>query len=351
MLEDSPHIAHSRWRLFLTLGTFIALVVLIYSVRRQIADVITGLGQINAVALLLIIPIELANYDLYARLYRDLFATLGSKADYRRLYRITLELNFINHILPSGGVSGISYFSLRTRSEGISAGQATFVQFMKLFLLYLSYQPLLILGLLFLAIGGHVNDLILVVTTFLITLLVVGTLIAIYIAESLARVNAFFTGLTKSINWLIHLVRPKHPETINVKNAQKTFLELYENYQLMKAKWRSLKLPFLYMLLANATEVAALYVVYIAYGRLVNIGAVILAYAVASFAGLMSVLPAGIGVYEGLMTGVLAATGIPAALSIPVTLTYRVVSMAVQLIPGYIFYQRSVHEGLGRKPK
>ena len=102
------------------------------------------------------------------------------------------------------------------------------------------------------------------------------------------------------------------------------------------------------MTVANITEVAAIYVVYIAFGHLVNVGAVILAYAVANFAGLISVLPAGIGIYEGLMTGVLAATGIPAGLTIPVTIMYRVINMGIQLLPGYYFYQKAVRGGLDK---
>src|SRR6202007_1301767 len=105
--------------------------------------------------------------------------------------------------------------------------------------------------------------------------------------------------------------------------------------------------PFWYALLANVTEVLALYVVYLAFGQYVNVGAVILAYAVANFAGLISVLPAGIGIYEGLMTAVLAATGFPAKISIPVTLMYRVINMFIQLLPGYYFYQKAIKEGIG----
>jgi uncharacterized protein (TIRG00374 family) len=95
--------------------------------------------------------------------------------------------------------------------------------------------------------------------------------------------------------------------------------------------------------------VAAVYAVYIAFGQLVNVGAVILAYAVANFAGLISVLPAGIGIYEGLMTAVLAATGIPAEVSLPVTIMYRVLNMTLQLTPGYVLYQNAVGKGLGKK--
>ena len=102
-------------------------------------------------------------------------------------------------------------------------------------------------------------------------------------------------------------------------------------------------------MVANITEIAALYAVYVAFGEYVNIGAVILAYAVANFAGLISVLPAGIGIYEFLMTGVLVATGVPAGLSISVTIMFRLVTMAVQLPPGYFFYQKAVKDGITKK--
>ena len=36
--------------------------------------------------------------------------------------RISLELNFVNHVLPSGGVSGISYMNWRLHKLGVSVG-------------------------------------------------------------------------------------------------------------------------------------------------------------------------------------------------------------------------------------
>lgn len=338
-----------RWRLYITIFTFAALGILIYSLRREIGGVIKELGRINAAALLLIIPLKMINFDAYARLYKDLFATLGNKVGHWAMYRLSLEFNFVNYILPSGGVSGISYFTIRARSEGVSAAKATLAQITKLFLVFVSYQPLLILGVFLLALRNHANNLVLVTATSLITLLIVGTLLAIYIIESRRRINSFLTFVTKILNRVIRLVRPRHAETINVTRAQVVFKELHDNYQVLKENWRALKRPFLYTMAANLTEIASLYVVYVAFGSYVNIGAVILAYAVANFAGLISVLPAGIGIYEGLMTAVLVATGIPAGLSISVTLMFRIVTMFIQLPPGYFFYQRAVRQGLGVK--
>jgi uncharacterized protein (TIRG00374 family) len=348
---DKEKVIHSnsKFRLYLTVFTLVALVALIYGLRHQIGEVISNLGKVHLWALFLIIPIEAINYDAYSRLYRRLLHTLGSEVNYWPLYRITLELNFVNHILPSGGVSGVSYFGLRLKSENVSTTKSTFIQAMKFMLLYITYLPFLVFGLLTLAIRGHANNLILVVSSSIITAIIIGTLVGVYIIESRSRISSFLTWFTKAINWLVHLVRPKYPETIKIDRAQVAFNELHENYKVIKHNWKDLKMPLLWASVANLTEIAAVYVVYIAFGQFVNVGAVILAYAVANFAGLISVLPAGVGIFEGLMTAVLSATGISAALSIPVTIMYRICSMFVQLVPGYILYQRALKDGLSTK--
>lgn len=346
-MDSGPIVqSRSRWKLYLTLLTFGLLAVLIYGLREDIGGVIKNLGKVNAFALLLLIPIEFWNYDAYARLLRSLFATLGHKVAYWPMFKYTLELNFVNHILPSGGVSGISYFSMRTKTLGISPAQSTLTQVTKLFMLYASFQPLSILGLIFLASQGHVNNFVILVATSLITAMLIGTGVAIYIIESQSRINTFLTFITRGINKLVHLFHRRNPEIIKIDKAQLLFKELHENYKIYKNNRRALIKPFFYTMLANATEVAAVYAVYIAFGEYVNLGAVILAYEVANFAGLLSIFPAGIGVYEGLMTGVLAAAGVPIELSIPVTIMYRVLMMVIQLTPGYYFYQRALKRGL-----
>jgi uncharacterized protein (TIRG00374 family) len=314
---------------------------LVIAIRHQILDTIENLGKVNAWALLLMIPLEAWNYDAYARMYKSFFNTLGNKTTYREMYKISLELNLINHLFPSGGVSGFSYFSLRLKKFDISTGKATLVQTMRFIFLFLSFEILLVLGLLFLAIGGRADGLVILVGGSVATLLIVGTAGMAFIVGSQQRINSFFTFITVALNRLIHLVRPNHPETINVAKVQHTFTELHDNYMILKSDYGLLKRPFVYAFFANLTELATIYVVYIAFGHWVNPGAVILAYAVANIAGLISVLPGGIGIYEALMTGVLATAGVSPAISLPVTVMYRVINIVIQVVPGYYFYHKA----------
>lgn len=332
-----------RWKLLVNVVTLLALVILVIASWGQLSQTFHNLFRVHAWALLLILPVEYLNYDAQARLYQGLFAITGNRLRYWPLFKASLELNFVNSVFPSGGVTGISYFGVRMRGADITGAKATLVHLMKLVLLFLSFEVLIVLGVFFLAVEGHMNSLILLVAGSLTTLLVVGTAAFAFIIGSRERISSFFTWGTVQLNKLIHLVRPQHHEAISVERARVIFDDLHDNYMLVRKDWRALKGPFVQAFLANFWEVMAVYVVYIAFGHLVNLGAVILAYAVANFAGLVSILPGGIGIYEGLMTLVLAASGIPSALSLPVTVMYRVLNMLVQLPPGYYLYHKALH--------
>lgn len=340
------HWTPRRWKLILNWLTIAALIGITYASRHQLGATISDLAKVNTWLLLLIVPIELLNYHAQARLYQRLFGIVGNKLSYKFLYRTSLELNFVNHVFPSGGAAGISYFGLRLRNgEEISGGKATLVQVMKLGLQFLSFEVLILFGMLSLAVMGRVSNLTILVGASLSTLLVVGTFGFAYIVGSKHRINVFFVSVTRVLNRLIQIVRPHHPETIKIDKARGVFDDFHNNYQEIQQNQKALRAPFWYALLANATEVLALYVVYLAFGKFVNIGAIILAYAVANFAGLVSVLPGGVGVYEALMTATLASAGVPPGVSLPVTVMYRVVNTLIQIPPGFYLYQRALHRG------
>ena len=332
-----------NWKLILNIVTLIALAILIWATRSQLADTFQNLARVHASLLLLLIPVELLNYHAQTKLYQGLFRVVGNDLSYKFLFKTSVELNFVNHVFPSGGVTGISYFGLRLRKGAeITTAKATLIQVMKLGLTFLSFEVLIIFGMVCLAALGRVNNLTILVASSLSTLLLVGTVGFGFIVGSKDRINSFFTAVTKFLNRLIQLVRPNHPETINISSAKVTFTDFHDNYQVLKSSWRQLRKPFWWAFLTNLTEVLAVYVVYLAFGHAVNFGAVILAYAVANFAGLVSVLPGGVGIYEGLMTAVLASTGIPAGISLPVTVMYRILNTLIQLPPGYYFYQKNL---------
>lgn len=332
-----------RWKLLVNILTIIAFVGFIYAIREQIGETITNVQHIHWWYLVIVVLLQVWNYDAQTRMYKSLFAIVGNKFTYRKMLTAALELNFINNVFPSGGVSGISYFGARMRDAEVTAGKATLVQLMKLLLLFTSFEILLVVGLFLLAAGDKANTLVLMITVSLTTALVIGTALFLYILGSKKRITAFHSFIGHWYNKLNRKVRKNAPYR-ELSRLEFLLEELYTNFKVIKKDYKSLKWPLAQAMIANLTEMLCIYVIYLAFSGSVNFGAIIIAYAVANFAGLVSVLPGGVGVYEALMTSVLVTAGIPVALSLPVTITYRVLTAAIQLPPGYICYQIAIRQ-------
>lgn len=337
------HSFRQHWRGILTAITFMALGAFVYTLRHQIFETIRNLEDASLWILLFIVPFQAMHYHFVALLYRELFKLLDDSVNYRFLYKTALELNFVNLVFPSGGFSGFSYFGVRMRTQGVKASKSTLVQTMRFVLLFISFQILLFVGLVLLSFSGQANNFMILIASSLATLLLIGTLALTFIIGSERRIDIFFTFVTRFINRVIQVVRPNNPETINVSHAKAVFQEYHGNYNILRKKYKQMFKPLLYGLMINVTEIATVYTVFMAFGQMVNPGAVIIGYAVANFAGLISVLPGGIGVYEALMTGVLAAGGVPARLSLPVIVAYRVISIGLQIPVGAYFYHRAIN--------
>lgn len=341
-----------RLRQIITIITFAALAFFVFSIRHQIWQTFNSLGKVNSLALLLIIPLQILNYHCYTSLYRGMFKILDEDIPYKSMFKVALEINFINNVFPSGGLSTFSYFGARMRQYGIPASKTTLIQMMRFVLIFISFQVLLFSGLFLLALDGKANNVMMLIAGSLATLLFVLTGLFMLIIGNEKRIHAFFVPLTKGLNWLIRIFQPSKKEAISIDRVNATFTDMHNNYVVLKKNIQLLKKPFFYGLFANLTEILTLYSVYIAFDKWVNPGAVIIGYAIANFAGVVAIhLPGGVGVYEGLMTGVMAAGGVPAAITLPATIMYRILAQSLQLPPGYFFYHRFMSSKYAHKPR
>lgn len=338
--ERKPFLVR-HWKGLLNSIIVLALIALVVAMHNQLVQTFQNLSHVSVYYLILLLPIEFLNYDAQARFYRSMYQVLGDKLKYWFGFKLSLELNFINLVFPSGGVSGISYFGVRLKSAGLGGSRAVLVQILKMFLTWISFELLLIIGLFILATNGHAGNLVILFAGALSTLVIVGTFLFIFIVSSRTRISAVTVFIVQILNWLLDIIHLRNLH-INIDRFHVALDELHESYKKIESRLTKLQRPFWQALYMNATEVAALYVVFIAFGHFVNIGAIILAYAIANFAGLISVLPGGAVVYEGLMTAVLVIAGVPVAISLPVVVMYRILNTLIQVPPGYYFYHRGL---------
>ena len=341
----------NKVKLIINIVTLVALGVLIYVSWPQITQGLKEIGGAKWSIIFLMIPLQLLNYYSVAKFYQTYFNNSGNKLSTKLLFKASLELNFVNHVFPSGGVAGFSYLGLRLRRHGIPVSRITLAQFMRFALTFLSFLLILFAGMFLLSFGSGKSGggVALFIGLSIAFLTLFGVIICAYIISSETRIKAFTAFLPKILNWIVKKFTRKN--TINVERIERLFTEFHKDYMIIAKDWRKLKKPFLWALSINITEIGTAYLAYVALGHLVNPGAVILAYAVASFAGLVSILPGGIGVYETLMTGVLASAGVPKALALSATLIYRIFTWLVFIPVGFVLYQMALRKGDVEKPK
>lgn len=332
-----------RIKLLLNLLTSLALLVLIFVSRHAIVDAFSKLGQLDTFSLLLMIPLQFLGYYAVGRLYGDFFKARGEALKPKTAFKIAMELNFVNHVFPSGGVSGFSYLSLRLKKEGIGTAQSTLAQLLRFALTFISFLLLLVFGLFVLALRRKTNPLTILIASSVMFLTIFGVLLSIYIISDSNRIKAFVRWLPRFVNRVVGLFRKSKKDTISITKVEKTLDEMHRDYMSLMADKSALKRPFMWALLINITEILTIYSAYVAFGEYINPGGLIIAYAIANLAGLVAILPGGVGVYEGLMTAVMTASGVDKALALSATVVYRVITMLIGLPIGYYFYHRNMN--------
>lgn len=336
-------------KFWINLVTVLALVLLVVFAREQIIKAFKTFADLNILWLLLVIPIQLVNHYSVAKFYQSYLQTLGEKLRTKELFKVSLEMNFVNNVFPSGGVSGFGYLGVRLKKLGVKGSKSTLLQTSRHILTFLSLIIFFLIALVSLSVFGSASRLMVLLASAMTSMIVFGAVILIYIISNETRIKQFTAALPKLVNAVFRSFHRKNKQTINISKVESLFGDLHADYMHVRKNWRELRRPFLWTTLMNFTELLTIFVVYLSFGSIVNPGAIIISYAVANIAGLVAILPGGVGVYEGLMTAVMASAGIDKGLALSATLVYRVFNMSLFLPLGYLFYQKTLQTESGNE--
>lgn len=330
------------WRLWLNIFTLVALGVLIIVARPDIIHALENSKGLNIWALLAMVPILFLFYWALAKFFLHFFKVLSCKVGIKALFSSMIELNFVNHVFPSGGISGFSYLNWRLRPHDVSTARSTLSQLGRYGFAFIVYVVLMFVSLFLLAIEGKASSLVILMISIIVVTLIFCTLVLVYVIGSKNRIVGFTRVLAGFLNKLIHVVRRKNPETIKLRKVERTFMELHEDFVLLKHNILEMRWAFVWITLACIAELGLLYAVFVAHGVWVNPGVVVVALVVASTAGLIAVLPGGLGIFEPLMSAIFIAMGVPPGLAVSVTLVFRIITLLLTLVTGYPLYQKEI---------
>lgn len=329
-------------RSWVSVATIILLALVVFFSRHEIEHAWHLLSQVDLWKLSLLIPLQILAYfvagEMMFAYLRDKKAThaisLGEQA------RIALEMNFVNHILPSGGVSGLSYVSWRLSKLGITVARATAAQLVRYAAAFAAFITLLVIAVIAITADGDINRWILLFSSFIAFFMIAVILACMYIISSIQRSRSIARKAARVCNSIARIVTIGKKRNILSESTAVAFLEqMHDEYLMLKREKKILIKPYLWGVLFNILDVMVFMVTFWALGFPVNPAPILIAYGLASMSGVFVATPGGAGAYEAIMVSFLAIAGVPSSIAIAGTLLTRVILLLGTILLGYFFYQ------------
>ncbi|HET7629836.1 MAG TPA: lysylphosphatidylglycerol synthase transmembrane domain-containing protein [Candidatus Saccharimonadales bacterium] len=327
------------WISLLSLG--LVILVLFFG-RHQLERAWELLSQVNIWILLLLIPAQLISYHASGEI---IFSYLNKKHNIAKLGRIdmtklALEFNFVNHILPTGGVSGASYMTWRLKKLGVSSGRATMALFVRFAMGFAGFLTLLLFALFFMAIDDSLNRLILLASSFLGCAIILISLFVIFVIGSRARLQTVSHAIARTVNRIAQKLRLRRQ--IKEASVVNFFSELHQDYVVLRRDPKILLQPYLWGIVFNIFEIVMFMITFWALGTPVNPAPLFIAYGLAVTVGAVVATPGGTGGYEAVMILFLAAAGLPEGAVVAGVVLTRAILIVGTILTGYIFYQLAI---------
>ncbi len=323
----------------LTLLGVAGIVVVILLNRGQVEHVWQLLKNLRWYFIALVVAVQFASYWINGLYYRSILSNLGYDVGIRRLFEGALATNFVNYVLPTAGMAGAGYLS-QVLSPEVPRGQSVFTQFMRYALASLAVLIMMPIGTLLLFLGHddtHSIARTTIVSAAAMTLLGF-TIVGVVQQESLLR---------RAIAWLTNKAQRLFPK-INTISIQNFVGEFYKGYHAIVSRRRRLTVPFIWSIVYIVIEIGTFYLIFLAFGQVINPGIAVMAYLFANIASIFGGVVISTGVFELGMAGTLVALGTPLALAIAATTVYRVLNLLIGLPPGFYFYWKYLPKNSSR---
>lgn len=298
-----------------------------------IDEVIEALKLSNLWLVLLAIAIQIFTYFLYTWRWNIINKTANMNLGIKKSLPMVLVSLAVNNITPSGRGGGEPVRAYLLAKEGHFKFEDAFATVIADRALdtfpFVLLAILTIIGIIF---TFSLDIKLIAFLVIMVTLITVGVILLLYVCIN----EAFGVKLT---SWIIKIVS-RFYKKFNESN-EKRIIEAVKTFQArMNALLRDKSILYYALPLSFVIwifEILRVYVVFLAFGAKVSpiiIGEV---FILASFVGMVPLLPGGLGAVDGIMILFYANAGITASLSAAATVVERLISFWMTTFIGLIF--------------
>lgn len=324
------------FRTVLWLATIALVGYVVYQNWPDILDTFNHLGDTNIFVLLLLIPEQLFMYYACGQIFFSYLKNRKNIKEFsqKEMMTISVELNFVNHAVPAGGLGGLAYLTYRLLPYGVTVGQASFLYLFRYAVTtVINYAQALVAIIVLLALNMIPDTARWIIPVSLMMNL--GVFIALglvlYVAMSKKRIEFFSRIVARVMNFLTKVVTFGRKRVfIKYVKISGYFGDIHESVKIAKDNKRFLKKPFLWGILFSFFEIATYWIVAISLGRPELLPFILVGESIGSvFDGIVPY-----GLYELGMAGVMIALGVDFPTATIITVMTRVLTLLFTIITG-----------------
>ncbi len=340
------------FRTILTILTFILILYVVYSNWNDITEAINHLAETNIAVLLLLIPEQLFMYFCCGQMF---FSYMSAKKNAKKvsawtLMQISLELNFVNHAVPAGGLGGLGYITWRLKPFGATPGQSSFMYALRYAITICANQLQTIVAIVAMLIFSTVpqSGMWVILLTALLSIGIIAAIaIVVVIASGKSRIEWAAKNGTAFINFIVRKLTFGHVPTVLKRSIVDKYLnDIHGDLTTARHHKKILIKPILWGIVYSFFEIATYWIVATSMGHPEILPQIMIGEAIGSVMG--AIIPYGL--YELGMAGIMVSLGVPIYLATTVVLMTRVIVLASTIVSGYGFYQYSISK-IGRQEK
>ena len=265
--------------------------------------------------------------------YQSAFKTVEVESKIPELLPVFFVSIFINVATPTGGTGGIALFAQDAARRGKSSVRTTVGTVLFLIADFVAVMLVLVPGMTLLFIYHDLQRyevfsalILLAITGGLTSLLLLGLWLPDHLQKFMLRLQQLINHWSMRIN-----KRRILPEYWAAYNAA----ELALAAQAVAKYPKQLAHTILIALAARLIDLFSLYTLFLAFHQPSPPGVIVAGYAMGILFWIVSIMPQGIGVVEGVMTLVFTSLGIPPENAAVISLAYRGLALWLPLIVGF----------------
>lgn len=280
--------------------------------------------------------VQVLHYVLQARLYQCSFGTVEVTMGLRDLLTTVAGSTFVNVVAPLAGTSGSALFVDSAARRGQSPARAAAGTLLALIAGFGTFLIILVFGFVGLSARSALTAYQIAAGGWLIQIIVLmgGALLLGLWSPRLLR--GILSGVERAVNFSSRALR-REP-VLRDGWADDHADEYIDAAHSIRRHPRQLLQTLNMGLLGHITNIACIWALFLAYGQSASFEVIAAGYAVGMLFWIVSPVPEGLGIVEGVMTVAYSSMGVQKALAI--ALAFRALSFWLQLFAGCLLLRR-----------